>query len=72
MRVIIDPHCRRRMRERSIGPEDMALAWTTFEGDRPSREHPGARVRTGRRLDGSRVTVVAQESKDVLRFITVW
>ncbi len=72
MRVEIDPHCRRRMTERGIAVEDLALAWTAYEKDRPSHDHPAARIRTARRPDGSNVTVVAEQSSDRLYFWTTW
>ncbi|GAC1345198.1 MAG: hypothetical protein NVSMB29_19360 [Candidatus Dormibacteria bacterium] len=72
MRVEIDPHCQRRMRERGISPEDMAIAWTAYEKDMASQDHPTARVRTGRRPDGSAVTVVAEVRGGCLYFWTTW
>jgi hypothetical protein len=72
MRVLIDPHCRRRMQERGVSADDMAQAWLHHDTDRPSVDHPGARVRTAARSDGRRVTVVARQTPEELYFITVW
>ncbi len=72
MRIVIDPHCRRRMRERGITPEEMAWAWMEFVKERKSQDHPEAKVRTGTRPDGTAITVVAAEDDEVLYFWTVW
>jgi hypothetical protein len=55
-----------------ITEEEIVRAWTEPEFDRPSQDHPGARVRTATQPDGSKVTVVAIQRDDVLEFITTW
>jgi len=55
-----------------ITEAEIVLAWTRPELERPSQEHLGALVRTSTMADGSRVTVVTQQSETTLIFITTW
>ncbi len=72
MRVHRTRHFIQEQRNDGISDEEIARAWTEPELDRPSEDHPGARVRTATQPDGSRVTVVALQREDVLEFITTW
>jgi hypothetical protein len=55
-----------------VTEDEIARAWTRPEEDLPSREHPGARVRTATQPDGTRVAVVARETAGLLLLITTW
>jgi hypothetical protein len=72
VRVHRTRHFIQEQRNDGISDEEIARAWTEPELDRPSEDHPGARVRTATQPDGSRVTVVALQREDVLEFITTW
>lgn len=72
MRVRLTAHFHREQAADGISEDEIARAWTRPELDRPSQEHSGARVRTARQPDGSRVTVVARQTADLLLLITTW
>lgn len=72
MRVLRTAHFRAEQEADGIADEEIARAWTEYELDRPSRDNPGARVRTATQPDGSRVTVVARQTPDQLTLITTW
>ena len=71
-RAEIEPHARLRMIERSVTVEDIAEVWLRYKQDRPSTDHPGFRVRTGRVPDGREVTVVGRQTPGEFRVKTVW
>lgn len=71
-RAEIEPHARLRMAERKVTVEDIAQVWLHYEKDRPSKDHPGFRVRTGRVPDGREVTVVGRLTSEEFRVKTVW
>jgi hypothetical protein len=72
MRVVRTAHFRREQEADGITEEEIIRAWTQPEVDRPSQDHPGARVRRATQADGSYVTVVARQTPDVLVLITTW
>jgi hypothetical protein len=72
VRVRLTAHFRREQAADAITEEELVRAWTRPEGDLPSREHPGARVRTATQPDGSRVTVVGRQTPGLLLLITTW
>jgi hypothetical protein len=72
VRVRLTEHFRREQAADAITEEELVRAWTRPERDLPSREHPGARVRTGTQPGGSRVTVVGHQKQGLLLLITTW
>lgn len=72
MRVRRTAHFRTEQEVDGITDEEILRAWTEPELDRPSQDHPGARVRTATQPDGSKVTVVARLTPDELTLITTW
>lgn len=72
MRIRRTRHFGEEQANDGITEEEIARVWTDPELDRPSQDHPGARVRTATQPDGSKVTVVAIQREDVLEFITTW
>ena len=72
VRVVLTEHFKAEMAADRITLEEITRAWTAAQVDRPSRDHPGARVRTATQEDGSRVTVVAKATVTALVFITCW
>jgi hypothetical protein len=65
-------HFRAQQRARGISEEEVVLAWTQPALDRPSADHPDARVRSADLPDGSTVTVVGRQTADTLTLITCW
>lgn len=72
MRIVLSEHFKTEMAADGITLEEIIRAWTAPQIDRPSCDHPGARVRAATQADGSRVTVVARETVSALTFITCW
>ena len=72
VRVLVTAHFRREQESDGITEAEIIRAWTQPELDRPSPDHPGARVRTATQLDGSRVTVVGRQTPDLLVLMTTW
>ena len=72
MRVQLTDHFRREQAADGVTEDEIARAWRSPEQDLPSREHPGARVRTATQPDGTRVTVVARETAGLLLLVTTW
>lgn len=65
-------HFRAQQRARGVSDEEVVVAWTQATFDRPSADHPGARVRTAVLPDGSQITVVGRQTADTLVLITCW
>jgi hypothetical protein len=70
--VLRTAHFRREQEADGITEEEIIWAWTHPDVDRPSQDHPGARVRRATQADGSSVTVVAKQTPDLLVLITTW
>jgi hypothetical protein len=65
-------HFRAEQEADRITEEEVARSWNHPDVDLESQDHPGARVRTATQLDGTKVTVVAHQTKTELIFITTW
>jgi len=72
VRVLRTVHFRAAQETDGITEDEIARAWTHPDVDRPSTDHPGARVRMSAQPDGSRVTVVARQTTEELTLITTW
>jgi hypothetical protein len=71
-RFKVNRHARDRMHQRGVSVDDILLVWLNPHEDRPSADHPGARLRTGWLPNGDEVTIVAIQTPDAFNVITVW
>jgi hypothetical protein len=72
MKIVRTAHFKEEQLADDISEEEIVQAWTSPHLDRPSEDHPGARVKTARVEDGSSVTVVGRQEEGRLLFITTW
>jgi hypothetical protein len=72
MKIVRTAHFKEEQLADDISDEEIARAWKTPNLERPSEDHPGARVKSARVDDGSTVTVVGRQESTRLILITTW